>query len=150
MPHPAETPKKEIEMQEYRVDDNLICGGQPTVDDLKRYQAAGVRTVVNMRETRENGALSDEKEQVESLGMDYVSFPVNGETDLTPKRASELTRVIRDSARPVFIHCGTSNRVGALLALSAHQDEGLSVEDAIAYGKKAGLAGAEPKVRALM
>ncbi|MNN82154.1 hypothetical protein D3C81_1990580 [compost metagenome] len=47
----------------------------------------------------------------------------------------------------MLLHCASGNRVGALLALLAHE-RGLDEEAAIAEGRAAGLGSLEPTVRA--
>jgi protein tyrosine phosphatase (PTP) superfamily phosphohydrolase (DUF442 family) len=46
-----------------------------------------------------------------------------------------------DSAKdaPILMHCSDSNRAGAIWALYAGQRDGLTVEEAIAEGKAAGM-----------
>jgi len=46
-----------------------------------------------------------------------------------------------------LLHCGSGNRVGALLAL-LKSSQGASDEAALEYGISAGLTGLEPVVRA--
>jgi len=50
----------------------------------------------------------------------------------------------------VLVHCGTGNRCGAMLALTEAWFRQHSTEDAIAFGKQAGLTGMEPVVRDLL
>ena len=137
-------------MLEFRIDQNMVCSSQPDQSDLERCRAEGFRTVVDLRTAGEEGHPPDEKEQVERLGMSYVAFPVDGGTQLTVKRAREFRGVLRAVEWPVLIHCGSANRVGALLALGVRHEEGRSVEASIGFGKKAGLAASEQMVRALM
>jgi hypothetical protein len=46
-----------------------------------------------------------------------------------------------------LVHCGSSNRVGALLALRAAWLKGATLEAALAAGRSAGLTGLESAVR---
>ena len=55
----------------------------------------------------------------------------------------------RAGVTPVLVHCGSGNRVGALLALQKSQ-EGADVEAAVAYGKEGGLTRLEEHVRKLL
>lgn len=137
-------------MLEFRIDKNLVCGGQPDPHDLARYRNEGLRTVVDVREPNEEGHPADERDQVERLGMRYVAFPVNSDTQLTLERATELSAVLRHAEQPVLVHCKSGNRVGALLALLARHEEGRSVNEAMAFGRKAGMTTAEAKVRRLL
>ena len=51
---------------------------------------------------------------------------------------------------PVLLHCGSGNRIGALLALRAVWLEGKDPAAALDYGKAAGLTGLEPAVKSML
>jgi uncharacterized protein (TIGR01244 family) len=88
----------------------------------------------------------DEKAEVESLGMDYVLFPIENRAAISFDNAAELDKLIESYDAPVLIHCGSGNRVGALLALRQSLN-GADDEAAVAYGKEGGLTGLEIVVR---
>jgi protein tyrosine phosphatase (PTP) superfamily phosphohydrolase (DUF442 family) len=74
------------------------------------------------------------------LGMKYVLIPIASPSDLTLEKAKELSAVLNDkTAYPVLIHCGTSNRVGALYALHEYLEKNLPEAKVQAIGTKAGL-----------
>jgi uncharacterized protein (TIGR01244 family) len=94
----------------------LLAAGQPTAEDLAEVAAAGYKTVLDLRAPGEDRGF-DEPALVRELGLTYVNLPfVTAELDAaTLDRFREL---LRTAERPVLVHCGTSNRVGA--ALFAH------------------------------
>lgn len=126
----------------------LLTGGQPDANAWSALAAQGVRTVINLRADGEPGA-RDEAPEVAAAGMRYVSIPVAGAGDVTPANARALAHAIAQADGRVLVHCASGNRVGALLALSAAQD-GMDADDALEFGKRAGLTGAEPRVRELL
>jgi protein tyrosine phosphatase (PTP) superfamily phosphohydrolase (DUF442 family) len=91
----------------------------------------------------EHNALGD-------LGFTVQRLPVAGANDVNQERAGELARALEQSEGRVFLHCGSSNRVGALLALKARFIDGQTAEAALAAGKTAGLTGLEPLVQQLL
>ena len=124
----------------------VITGGQPSREQLEALAAAGYRTVVNLRTADEEMPVSEA--DVTALGMRYVHIPVRGSEDLTTAKAGELGALLADpAARPLAIHCGSGNRVGALLALEAARVEGKPPEEALELGRAAGLGRLEPAVR---
>jgi uncharacterized protein (TIGR01244 family) len=126
----------------------VITGGQPDAAQLAALAEAGYRTVVDLRAPGEPYPREDEKAALESLGIEYVSIPVAGPEGLTEENARALSAVLaEEDAYPVAIHCGSGNRVGALLALEAVWVDGAPAEEALALGLDAGLTGLEPKVR---
>ncbi len=126
--------------------DGVLSGGQPTAGQLAQAAEAGFRTVINLRMPGERGA-DDEEAQVAQLGMEYVHMPINGAEGITEENARELSRLLETSEQPVLLHCGSGNRVGALLALSAYHVEGASAEEALQYGLKSGMTRLESTVR---
>jgi len=124
-------------------DTDLLTGGQPTPEALESAREAGYRTVINLRGPGEAIGY-DEESVVTGLGMRYVCIPITGPGDLHDETAEKLDDVLSDpAARPALIHCGSGNRVGALLALHACRKAGADPEEAIAYGRKAGLSSQE-------
>lgn len=128
-----------IEGQKY------ISTGQPSADVLQAAKSAGFATVIDMRTAEEDRGI-DEAAAVETLGMSYVAFPVSGRTDITLAKAREFDELLAGIDGPVFLHCRSGNRVGAMFALRDGLN-GAATEDAVAAGKEAGLGSLEPRVR---
>lgn len=126
---------------------NMLSAGQPTQEQFETLADAGVQHVVSLRLDEELDW--DEKAHVESLGMNYVSLPINGDVDVTKENARAL-RDILDSfdQETTLIHCGSGNRVGALMAIDAALETGADIESSVLVGKEWGLNRLEPTVRA--
>ncbi|HEY0504282.1 MAG TPA: protein tyrosine phosphatase family protein [Lysobacter sp.] len=127
---------------------HLLTGGQPEASAWRALAAQGITTVVNLRPAAELHD-RDEAAEVATAGMAYVSIPVSGAGDITPENARALSQAIAQARGDVLVHCASGNRVGALLALGAAQD-GADADEALQFGKDAGLTGAEPRVRELL
>ncbi|MEL6348730.1 MAG: sulfur transferase domain-containing protein, partial [Myxococcota bacterium] len=125
--------------------ENLITAGQPTLEQIQAAAAAGVKTIITLRPDSELGD-RDERAEVEAAGMAYVSIPISGPGDLNAANAQALAEALSDDGT-TLVHCGSSNRVGALLAVKAAVIDGQGTEDAISLGKAAGLTSMEPMVR---
>ena len=117
--------------------DGITVSGQPDEEALAVFAESGYTTVIDLRGRQENRGL-DEQAAVEALGMSYVPLPIENGDQVSFESAAELTRLIDEADGPVLLHCGSGNRVGALLALAKHQD-GASVEESIRYGEEGGL-----------
>lgn len=140
----VEPPAAELLPNGRRLDDGLLVGGQPTLEQLRRLRELGVRTVINLRTEGEGGPTPEE---VEALGLDYVRLAVDGAADISEEKARTLDVVLAQVDRPAVLHCGSGNRVGALLALRAYYVDGASPEEALRVGEEAGLTRLEPVVR---
>jgi uncharacterized protein (TIGR01244 family) len=126
---------------------NMVASGGIDADDIEMLKRAGIRVVIDLRDDEETPDF-DEAAAVAAAGMSYRNLPIDGAAGLTPEHAEQLDRMIADAgAQPVLIHCGSSGRVGALMALRAAMLQGQTVEAAIETGKSWGLKGLEPAVR---
>lgn len=124
----------------------ITSSGQPDEAALRVFADAGYVAVIDLRGVDEDRGMADEKATVEALGLDYVALPISSRAEINFDNAKELDAVLQGIDGPVLLHCGSGNRVGAMLALrrSLH---GADNDQSIAYGKDAGLTGLEGVVR---
>ncbi|MEX0899485.1 MAG: sulfur transferase domain-containing protein [Gammaproteobacteria bacterium] len=127
----------------------LLAAGQPDPAQLQAAKDAGYGMVVNLRVDGEAIGF-DERAVVEALGMQYRHIPVGGAAGVTRDNARALQSALADAGdAPVIVHCGTANRVGALVAVAAAM-EGAPANEALEKGRRAGLLGLEAHVRELI
>ncbi|MFQ5718597.1 MAG: hypothetical protein ACE5IK_03525 [Acidobacteriota bacterium] len=125
----------------------LLTAGQLTESQLAALEQLGYRHFVSLREAGENGAGWEEAYAAEH-GIDFVRLPVAGAAGVTSEHARELADTLEKAGdEPVVLYCGSSNRVGALLALKAHEIDGKDAPEALNFGLSAGLTRLEPVVR---
>ena len=145
-PAPAESPLIAIRNARVPVD-GVLTGGQPSEEEIERVARAGFKTVVNLR-TEGEGGTWDEEPVVTALGMRYIAIPVAGADGITVENADKLAQVVADEdLHPMFVHCGSGNRIGALFAIKAFHLDGEDAEAALAIGRAAGLTRLEPVVK---
>ena len=125
--------------------DGITSAGQPDEAALAVFRDNGYVAVIDLRSEREDRGF-DEVGAISLLQMNYVSFPIVHREDISFSKARELDSLIDAFDGPVLIHCGSGNRVGALLALRASL-AGADDEAAIAFGKQAGMTNLEDVVR---
>ncbi len=125
--------------------DGITAAGQPNQAGLKELADDGYVAVIDLRTAGEDRGL-DEHNVVEGLGMDYVSLPIDGRAGINFENAKKLDRILSNYNEPVLVHCGTSNRVGALLALREKLN-GATDEEALAFGRSAGMTSLESTVK---
>ena len=118
--------------------EGLLSAGQPDAGAWEALKAQGVTTVVNLRPDAEVQG-RDEAADVAAAGMAYHQIPVAGTDDLTADNAARLWRLIEGAEGRVLVHCASGNRVGALLAIGAVNEGGMTPEEALAFGASAGL-----------
>jgi uncharacterized protein (TIGR01244 family) len=143
----AEEPAAKVPIERFnKVDEHLYRGAQPTEAGFKRLRELGVKTVINLR-MEEDAVRTDEKRIVESLGMTYISIPVEDGNFFTRSRTipddaiAHFFKVVDDSAQgPVFVHCHRgADRTGALIAFYRIARQGWEAERAFNEAKDIGL-----------
>jgi uncharacterized protein (TIGR01244 family) len=127
--------------------DGLTTAGQPDEAAFRVFAQNGYRVVIDLRTEGEDRGL-DEPAVVEALGMEYISMPIDG-PDINFEKARELDELLDSYDEPVLLHCASSNRVGALLALNTFAETG-DADLAIEKGRTAGMRSLEPLVRGLI
>ena len=126
---------------------DLITGAQPDQEAIGKFADEGISTVINLRMPGEFEEF-DERKAVEAAGLTYTSIPIDKETGLTRENAERVHQALENvSEGKVLLHCGTSNRTGAMLALSAYWFGEKDADEALELGKKAGLTKLEPPRR---
>jgi len=136
-----------IELREPRP--GVYTASQPAAGDWRGIAARGVTTVGNLRTASEMQG-RDEAAEVRAVGMQYIEIPVAGADGITDANARLLRDALAGSKGPVLVHCASANRAGGLLALSEARYGGAAPGQAIALGRKAGMASTEARVRALL
>ena len=127
---------------------DMYVSAQPAAGDWRAFADAGVGTVINLRTSGEMQG-RDERGEVAAAGMRYLELPIDGAGAVTPDNARRLGELLRDARGPVLLHCASGNRVGGLLALMK-AGEGMPAEQALAFGRSAGMKSTEAKVRAIL
>jgi uncharacterized protein (TIGR01244 family) len=121
-----------------RVNTEFCTAGQPTVEELSDLKADGIRAVLNLRIPSEHDAAGEEA-AVRELGMSYFNIPVDG-ANVREEQVEEFLALTDDvNNQPMFIHCGSANRVGAFWMIRRVIRDGWSVSDAETEGGEIGL-----------
>ena len=125
-----------------QIDATVACGGDTPPDAFPALAEQGFRAVVNLRLDGEPG-VAEEAESADAAGLRYVHLPM---TPSAPEfeAAEQFLEVIADpSNQPVYIHCASANRVGAVWAIKRVVHDGWSREAALDEGHAIGLRSAE-------
>jgi len=129
---------------------NSYGAGQPEATAFATIAKSGVKHVINLRPPAET-PIFNEAAIVTKAGMAYYNIPISSSDDLTRDNVMLVDKVLRSIGdETVLIHCSSSNRVGALMALKASWLEGASTEEAIAIGNRWGLIKLQPVVEKLL
>ena len=128
---------------------NIITGGQPSLEDLKSLKAKGVTNIINLRGKTESVNF-DELAEDKKMGFNYVSLEIPNASALSIDNAKQLDKLLKDMEGTTLVHCGSSNRVGALFAIKAAAVDGKNHDQAIIEGLNAGLKSLRKKTEAVL
>ncbi|WP_199524414.1 protein tyrosine phosphatase family protein [Pseudoalteromonas sp. bablab_jr011] len=126
--------------------ESVYTSGQPSQTDFAKLKDVGLQTVINLR--GDNETSWSEKELVSGLGMNYYHIPVRSKADITLENATKLQALLQTHQQETtLLHCASSNRVGALVALYHAVTLKKPIDEAIETGKQWGLKSLESVVR---
>ena len=134
----------------YRSLNQLYTAGQPEAGAFKTLADAGVRHVINLRPAAEMPEMN-EAAIVTQNQMAYYNIPIANASELSRDKVVLLDNLLQKIGdEKVLIHCSSSNRVGAMLALRAAWILELSKEQALEIGKRHGMTKLQPAVERLL
>ena len=122
-----------------RVDATVACGGDTPQHVFPALKDQGFVSVINLRLGNEPG-VAEEAAVVEAAGLRYHHIPMTPAMPET-EAADRFLEVIADTTnQPVYIHCASANRVGAVWAIKRVVQDGWdrdkAIEEAQAIGMK--------------
>jgi protein tyrosine/serine phosphatase len=98
----------------------IYRSGQLSGSQLQaRITENGIRTVINFRGNNTGRPWYDDEIKASALtGAQHIDFPLSSGKELTDDQLIKLTSLLRDSPRPVLIHCEAgADRSGLAAAL---------------------------------
>ena len=142
LPAAAQVKKQEMPgIRNYsRVDATVGCGGATDPTAMAGLKKEGYVSVINLRLANEEGANIDAaRAAAQSAGLKYIHLPFNAAMPDTKVVTDFLGAVADKSNQPVFIHCGSANRVGAMWMIKRALQDGWTVERAQTEAEAIGL-----------
>jgi protein tyrosine phosphatase (PTP) superfamily phosphohydrolase (DUF442 family) len=96
---------------------DLLTAGQPMPDQFDDIRSAGCQVIINLAAPQSPDYIPEEKEIVESLGMEYVPIPVEWEAPKPADLQVFFSTLDRLKGQKLFIHCARNMRVSAFIFL---------------------------------
>jgi uncharacterized protein (TIGR01244 family) len=126
-----------------KVDAVVACGGAIDASAIEGLKSDGFKSIINLRLASETGANIDEhRARATALGLNYIHLPFNPASPDDDTVGRFLAAVADRANQPVFIHCGSANRVGAVWLVKRVLQDGWAVDKALAEAKLIGLSSA--------
>jgi uncharacterized protein (TIGR01244 family) len=97
------------------VDATVACAGATEVEAIPRIHARGYRAIVNLRLPTETGAAIDaSRAAATAAGLAFIHLPLDGAAPQASTLDAFIKAVTDPAHQPVFVNCGSANRVGAV------------------------------------
>ncbi|MGQ0734370.1 MAG: fused DSP-PTPase phosphatase/NAD kinase-like protein [Acidobacteriota bacterium] len=126
-----------------KVDAVVACGGATSTAALEGLKGDGFKAIINLRMASEEGANVEENAmRAKALGLKYLHIPFNGQSPENKTVDDFLAAVADKTNQPVYIHCGSANRVGAVWLVKRVVQDGWTVDKATEEAKLIGLRSA--------
>lgn len=123
-----------------RVDATIGCAGATEAEAFPRIAALGYKAVLNLREETEAGSrIEESRAAAEAAGLKYLHLPFKGAAPEVKVADQFLKLVTEPGNQPLFIHCGSGNRVAALWLIKRLQVDKWTEERAVAEARTIGL-----------
>src|SRR5258708_21827023 len=95
----------------------LLTSGMPTPEQLKSVSEAGVEVVINLALPTSEGAVPNETQLVDSLGMSYVGIPVNWDHPTRESLVEFMDTMDAHRESRILVHCQANFRATAFVTL---------------------------------
>ena len=126
-----------------QVDAVVACGGATEISALDGLKKDGFKAVINLRTATEPGANIDEnRARAEALGLKYLHIPFNAGAPENKTFDDFLAAIADRSNQPVYIHCASANRVGAVWLAKRVLQDGWAADKATEEARLVGLSAA--------
>jgi len=123
-----------------KVDATVGCAGATDPTAMKALRADGYVSVVNLRLATEQGAdVEAGRAAAQAAGLKYFHFPFNTAMPDSTAVSSFLAAVADTKNQPVFVHCGSANRVGGMWMIKRVLQDKWSIERAREEAEAIGL-----------
>ena len=129
----AQVTKKDVPgIRNYsRVDATIGCGGATEASAMPALKREGFVSVINLRQASEPGAnVEAGRTAAQAAGLKYIHLPFNAAAPDEAVVDRFLKAVADKSNQPVFIHCGSANRVGGVWMIKRVLLDGWTIERA--------------------
>lgn len=148
VPAAAQVQKKDIPgIRNYsRVDATIGCGGATDPAAIAGLKSEGYVSVINLRLPTEEGANVDaERAAAQAAGMKYIGLPFNVAAPDSKVVDAFLAAVADKSNQPVYIHCGSANRVGGMWMVKRVLQDKWAIDRATTEAEAIGLTSPDLK-----
>lgn len=131
-----------------QINEQVTVGPQPNENDIRDLKNQGFQCIVNFRtEGEEEQPLSPdvEAENVKSAGMQYLHIPVSMKS-MGPELVDQFREEFPGLPKPLFAHCKTGKRAGAMVMMHVACENGMTGEQTLQKAEDMGFECDKPEL----
>ncbi|TLD43206.1 MAG: Zn-dependent hydrolase [Candidatus Jettenia ecosi] len=124
-----------------KISEDITSSRQPSQEEIKKLPQQGFKSVVNLRASEEEDmpfSPQEEGEFVRESGMEYLNIPISPKEGPKSEQVDQFRSETEHLPKPIFIHCHTGKRSGALAMIYLALKEGLTGEEALQKAESMG------------
>jgi len=132
-----------------KINEQITVGPQPNKEEIYEFGREGFKTIVNFRTANEEGMpLSPQAEEkaVRAAGMEYCHVPVSMSL-LDEKQVDEFREQIASLPKPVFAHCKSGKRAGAMVMMDKAVEKGMTGDQTLEKAEEMGFQCDKPELK---
>lgn len=114
-----------------KISPTIATGGQPDEHQLDDISEEGFEVVINLGLAGAEYSVPNERQLLESKGIQYIHIPVNFDTPEINKYYEFASLLKALSNKKIFIHCAANKRVSVFLTLFRIIEERMPFEKAM-------------------
>ena len=123
-----------------RVDATVGCGGATDPAAMGGLRKEGYVSVINLRLASEEGAnVEAGRTAAQAAGLKYIHLPFNVALPDSKVVDAFLAAVADKNNQPVYIHCGSANRVGGMWMIKRVLQDKWAMDRALTEAQAIGL-----------
>jgi len=122
------------------VTEQVTFSSQPSTVQLKNLGMVGIKSVINLRTTVEDGFNHNEETILKEKGIKYSLIPVSEATDMDKKYVDEVAEKIKEFSKegPCLVHCKVGLCACIAVLLKEAQDVGAGPSDVMQWATDMG------------
>jgi uncharacterized protein (TIGR01244 family) len=129
-----------------KINEEITVGPQPNEADICQLSQDGYKSVVNFRtddEEKQPLLPQAEAEKVKAANMEYLHLPVSMKS-MSDELVDQFREKYDDLPKPVFAHCKSGKRAGAMVMMKIAVEQGMTGEQTLQNAEEMGFKCEKP------
>jgi len=132
-----------------KINEEVTVGPQPIPSEMESLKHEGFKSVVNFRTEGEDEqpiSPSEEGDLIQGAGLKYLHIPVSMDT-MGPELVDRFREQYPDLPKPVFAHCKSGKRAGAMVMMHVAVEQGMTGQQTLDKAEEMGFECEQEELR---